>query len=403
MKHKFIYMDHAATTSVHPKVLESMLPYFSQIYGNPSSIYSIAQEARKALDEARANVSSVFGCKPGEVIFTSGGSESDNAALKGAAFALKKEGNHIITSAIEHHAVLHTCHDLEEFGFKVTYLPVDRLGLVSAADLEKAITDKTILVSIMLANNEIGTIEPVAEFARLVKAKAKQRKIVFHTDAVQGVGALDLDVNKLGVDMLSLSAHKFQGPKGVGILYMRKGTPFVPQQTGGAQENSRRAGTENIPGIVGTAVALKMAADNRESNSRYCQGLRERLFDGIMSRIGEVYLNGHPAQRLPNNLNLSFQYVEGESILLHLDLLGIAASSGSACTTGSNDPSHVLVATRLPEELAHGSLRFTVGTDNTDEDVDYVLSVLPGIVQRLREMSPLTGATAQRQNKKACS
>jgi cysteine desulfurase len=403
LKHKLIYMDHAATTSVHPKVLEAMLPYFSQIYGNPSSIYFIAQEARKALDEARANVSSVFGCKPGEVIFTSGGSESDNAALKGAAFALKKEGNHIITSAIEHHAVLHTCHDLEEFGFKVTYLPVDRFGLVSAADLEKAITDKTILVSIMLANNEIGTIEPVAEFAKLVKAKAKQRKIVFHTDAVQGAGALDLDVNKLGVDMLSLSAHKFQGPKGVGVLYMRKGTPFVPQQTGGAQENNRRAGTENIPGIVGTAVALKMAADNRESNSRYCQGLRERLFGGIMSRIGEVYLNGHPTQRLPNNLNLSFQYVEGESILLHLDLLGIAASSGSACTTGSNDPSHVLVATRLPEELAHGSLRFTVGTDNTEEDVDYVLSVLPGIVQRLREMSPLTGATAQKQNKKACS
>jgi len=403
LKHKLIYMDHAATTSVHPKVLEAMLPYFSQIYGNPSSIYSIAQEARKALDEARANVSSVFGCKPGEVVFTSGGSESDNAALKGAAFALKKEGNHIITSAIEHHAVLHTCHDLEEFGFKVTYLPVDRSGLVSAADLEKAITDKTILVSIMLANNEIGTIEPVAEFAGLVKAKAKQRRIVFHTDAVQGVGALDLDVNKLGIDMLSLSAHKFQGPKGVGVLYMRKGTPFVPQQTGGAQENNRRAGTENIPGIVGTAVALKMAADNRESNSRYCQRLRERLFDGIMSRIGEVYLNGHPTQRLPNNLNLSFQYVEGESILLHLDLLGIAASSGSACTTGSNDPSHVLVATKLPEELAHGSLRFTVGTDNTDEDVDYVLSVLPGIVQRLREMSPLTGATAQKQNKKAGS
>jgi cysteine desulfurase len=394
-------MDHAATTSVHPKVLEAMLPYFSQIYGNPSSIYSIAQEARKALDEARANVSSVFGCKPGEVIFTSGGSESDNAALKGAAFALKKEGNHIITSAIEHHAVLHTCHDLEEFGFKVTYLPVDRFGLVSADDLEKAITDKTILVSIMLANNEIGTIEPVAEFTRLVKAKAKHRKIVFHTDAVQGAGALDLDVNNLGIDMLSLSAHKFQGPKGAGVFYMRKGTPFVPQQTGGAQENNRRAGTENIPGIVGTAVALKMAADNRESNSRYCQRLRERLFDGIMSRIGEVYLNGHPTQRLPNNLNLSFQYVEGESILLHLDFLGIAASSGSACTTGSNDPSHVLVATCLPEELAHGSLRFTVGVDNTDEDVDYVLSVLPGIVQRLREMSPLTGTAGQ--NKKACS
>jgi len=392
-------MDHAATTSVHPKVLEAMLPYFSQIYGNPSSIYSIAQESRKAVDEARMTLAGVLGCKPAEIIFTSGGSESDNTALKGAAFALKKEGDHIITSAIEHHAVLHTCHYLEEFGFKVTYLPVDRFGLVSAGDLEKAITDKTILVSIMLANNEIGTIEPVAEFARLVKAK--QRKIVFHTDAVQGAGALDLDVNKLGVDMLSLSAHKFRGPKGMGILYMRKGTPFVPQQSGGAQENNRRAGTENVPGIVGTAVALKMAADNREWNSRYCQRLRDRLLEGIKSRIGEVYLNGHPTQRLPNNLNLSFQYVEGESILLHLDLLGIAASSGSACTTGSNDPSHVLVATHLPEELAHGSLRFTVGIDNTDADVDYVLSVLPGIVQKLREMSPLTGVKGH--NKKADS
>ncbi len=401
MKHKLVYMDHAATTAVHPRVLEAMLPYFSQIYGNPSSIYYIAQEARKAVDEARANVGNILGCKPGEVIFTSGGTESDNTALKGAALALRKEGNHIITSAIEHHAVLHTCHYLEEFGFKVTYLPVDRFGLVSADDLEKAITDKTILVSIMLANNEIGTIEPVAEFARLVRDKSKQRKIVFHTDAVQGTGALDLDVNKLGVDMLSLSAHKFQGPKGVGVLFMRKGTPFMPQQTGGAQENNRRAGTENVSGIVGTSVALKMAADNRESNSRYCQGLRDRLREGIMSKIGEVYLNGHPTQRLPNNLSLAFQYVEGESILLHLDLLGIAASSGSACTTGSNDPSHVLVATRLPEELAHGSLRFTVGTDNTDEDVDYVLSVLPGIVQKLREMSPLTSAAVR--NKKAGS
>jgi cysteine desulfurase len=389
LKHKLVYMDHAATTAVHPKVLEAMLPYFSQIYGNPSSIYYIAQEARKAVDEARANVSNVLACKPGEVIFTSGGTESDNTALKGAAFALQKQGNHIITSSIEHHAVLHTCHYLERLGFKVTYLPVDRLGLINADDLEKAITDKTILVSIMLANNEIGTIEPVAEFARLVKDKSKQRKIVFHTDAVQGAGALNLDVNKLGVDMLSLSAHKFQGPKGVGVLFTRKGTPFMPQQTGGAQENNRRAGTENVPGIVGTSVALKMAADNRESNSRYCQRLRDRLREGIMSQIGGVYLNGHPVQRLPNNLNLSFQYVEGESILLHLDLLGIAASSGSACTTGSNDPSHVLVATRLPEELAHGSLRFTVGTDNTEEDVDYVLSVLPGIVQKLREMSPL--------------
>lgn len=395
MKRRAVYMDYAATTPVHPRVLEAMLPYFNQVYGNPSSIYTVAQEARKALDEARLTVAGVLGCKHAEVVFTSGGTESDNAALRGAAFALQKEGNHIVTSAVEHHAVLHTCHSLEQFGFKVTYLPVDKYGLVSGADLEGAITDKTILVSIMLANNEIGTIEPVAEFARLVAAKSRQRKVVFHTDAVQGAGALDLDVDKLGVDMLSLSAHKFRGPKGVGILCIRKGTPFIPQQVGGAQESNRRAGTENVAGIVGTAVALKMAADNRESNSRHCQRLRDRLIEGIKSCIGEVYLNGHPTQRLPNNANMCFQYVEGESILLSLDFLGVAASSGSACTSGSNDPSHVLVATGVPPELAHGSLRFTVGADNTDDDVDYVLSVLPDIVQRLRAMSPLASARGQ--------
>lgn len=395
MKRKSIYMDHAATTSVHPKVLEAMLPYFTDIFGNPSTIYTVGQEARKAVDEARLAVAEVLGCKHTEIIFTSGGTESDNAALKGAAFALRKEGNHIITSAIEHHAVMHTCHALEDFGFKVTYLPVDRYGLVSVDGLEKAITDKTILVSIMLANNEIGTIEPIAELAKVIKAKAKQRKIVFHTDAVQGAGALDLDVNKLGVDMLSLSAHKFRGPKGVGILYIRKNTPFLPQQTGGAQESNRRAGTENVPGIVGTAVALRMASDNRESNSKYCQRLRDRLIEGIKSRISDVYLNGHPTLRLPNNVNMCFQYVEGESILLSLDMLGVAASSGSACTSGSNDPSHVLVAIGVPPELAHGSVRFTVGTDNTEEDVDYVLSVLPEIVQRLRAMSPLAAATVR--------
>jgi cysteine desulfurase len=392
-------MDHAATTAVHPKVLEAMTPYFTKIFGNPSSIYAIAQEARKAVDEARSTVTEVLGCKPIEIIFTSGGTESDNTALKGAAFALQKEGNHIITSAIEHHAVMHTCHYLEKFGFEVTYLPVDRYGMVGVEALEKAITDRTILVSIMLANNEIGTIQPLSELTKAVKAKAKQRKIVFHTDAVQGVGAIEMDVNKLGVDTLSLSAHKFHGPKGAGILYLRKRTPFLPQQLGGAQENNRRAGTENVPGIVGTAVALKMSADNRESNSQYCQKLRDRLLEGIRARIADVHLNGHPVQRLPNNANLSFQYVEGESILLSLDFLGIAASSGSACTSGSNDPSHVLVAIGVPPELAHGSVRFTVGMDNADEDVDYVLSVLPGIVEKLRAMSPL--AAAKGHNKKA--
>jgi cysteine desulfurase len=392
VKHKLVYMDHAATTPVHPKVLEAMIPYFSQVFGNPSTIYALGQEARKAVDESRSTIAEILGCRPVEIIFTSGGTESDNAALKGAAFAMQKEGNHIITSAIEHHAVLHTCHYLEKFGFEVTYLPVDRYGLVGVEALEKAITDRTILVSIMLANNEIGTIQPVSELVKVARAKARGRRIVFHTDAVQGVGALDVDVNKLGVDMLSLSAHKFHGPKGSGILYLKKGTPFLPQQSGGAQELNRRAGTENVPGIVGTAVALKMAADSRESNSRYCQRLRDRLVEGIFARIPDVHLNGHPVQRLPNNANLSFQYVEGESILLHLDFLGIAASSGSACTSGSIEPSHVLVALGVSPDLAHGSVRFTVGADNTDEDVDYLLSVLPGIVEKLRAMSPLAAA-----------
>lgn len=395
MKHKLIYMDHAATTPIHPKVLEAMTPYFSRVFGNPSTIYAPGQEARKAVDESRATVADVLGCKPIEIIFTSGGTESDNTALKGVAFALQKEGNHIVTSAIEHHAVLHTCYYLEKFGFAVTYLPVDRYGMVSVEALGKAITDRTVVVSIMLANNEIGTIQPVSELAKAVKAQARGRKIVFHTDAVQGVGAIDMDVNKLGVDMLSLSAHKFHGPKGAGILYLRKGMPFLPQQMGGAQENNRRAGTENVPGIVGTAVALKMSAENREQNSQYCQRLRDRLIEGIRARIADVHLNGHPTQRLPNNANLSFQYVEGESILLHLDFLGVAASSGSACTSGSIEPSHVLVALGVPADLAHGSLRFTVGMDNTDEDVDYVLSVLPGIVERLRAMSPLAAAKGQ--------
>ena len=389
MKQKLIYMDHAATTPVYPAVLETMLPYFTRNFGNPSGIYGIALEARKAIGAARATVATVLGCKPTEIIFTSGGTESDNAALKGTAFALKEKGNHIITSAIEHHAVLNTCRSLEKSGFEVTYLPVDRFGLVSIDDLEKAITDKTILISIMLANNEIGTIEPILEFTRLVKDKAKKQDILFHTDAVQGPGALDLDVDKLGVDMLSLSAHKFQGPKGVGILYLREGTPFSPQQMGGAQEDHRRAGTENVAGIMGAAAALELACSNRESNSQHCQMLRDRLIDGILTRIEGTSLNGHPTLRLPNNANISFRYIEGESILLNLDLLGVAASSGSACASEDEDPSHVLLAIGLPPEQAHGSIRFTLGRANTDEDIDYVLSILPGIVERLRAMSPL--------------
>jgi len=385
-------MDHAATTPVHPSVLEAMLPYFSRSYGNPSGIYGIGQEARKAVDEARATVSPILGCRPSEVIFTSGGTEADNAALKGAAFALKGEGNHIITSKIEHHAVLNTCQYLEKVGFEVAYLPVDQFGMVNIEGLEKAITDKTVLISIMLANNEIGTIEPVSEFAKLAKANAKHNRILFHTDAVQGASALDLDVDKLGVDMLSLSAHKFHGPKGMGVLYLREGTRFIPQQTGGAQEGNRRAGTENVAGIVGTATALILAAENRETNSRHCQRLRDRLIKGILTCIEDTYLNGHPTLRLPNNANISFRYVEGESILLNLDLQGVSASSGSACTAGTEEPSHVLLATGLSPEMAHTSLRFTVGPANDDDEVEYVLSVLPSIVERLRAMSPLVAA-----------
>jgi cysteine desulfurase len=384
-----VYMDHAATTPLHPEALEAMLPYLGQSFGNPSGVYRLARDAHEAVDEARASVAGVLGCHSGEVIFTSCGTESDNAALKGAAFALRERGNHIITSAIEHHAVLHTCDWLEAFGFEVTYLPVDRFGLVSVDDLGKAITGRTILVSIMLANNEIGTIQPVAELARLVKARGGERRIVFHTDAVQGARVLGDGVDSLGVDMLSLSAHKIQGPKGVGVLYVREGTPFLPEQVGGGQEGNRRAGTENVAGIVGTSVALRIAAENRESNRRECQVLRDRLVEGILSGIPDTHLNGHATIRLPNNANIAFDYIEGEAILLNLDLAGIAASSGSACATGDEEPSHVLTAIGLEPTRAHGSIRFTVGPTNSLEDVDYVLSVLPGIVEKLRFMSPL--------------
>ena len=386
-----VYLDHAATTPVHPKVLEVMLPYFSQKYGNPSSIYTLAQEARKAVDDSRETVADILGCRPNEIVFTSGGTEADNAAIKGAAFSTKQTGNHIITSSIEHHAVLHTCQFLERFGFEVTYLPVDEYGLVNVDDLARAITDKTILITIMLANNEVGTIEPVPEIARVAKERAKAlgTNIIVHTDAVQGAGALDLNVNRLGVDMLSLSSHKFYGPKGVGILYLRRGTPFMPQQSGGAQERHRRAGTENTAGIVGTAVALKLIVEDMEHNRQHCQRLRDRFIEGITAKITRAHLNGHPTLRLPNNVNFSFDYVEGESILLNLDFAGVAASSGSACTSASLEPSHVLTAMGIDAQSAHGSLRLTVGSDNTEEEIDYVLSILPGIIDKLRAMSPL--------------
>lgn len=391
---KVIYLDHAATTPVHPKVLEAMLPYFSEKYGNAATIYSLGQEARQALDESRKQVADILGSSPQQIIFTSGGTESVNTALKGIAFAHQNQGNHIITSSVEHHAGLETCHSLEKFGFEVTYLPVNSYGMVQIEDIEKAITERTILVSIMLANNEVGTIQPIVEIAQVIKEQGQQlgRKIFFHTDAVQGASWLDLNVNKLGVDALSLSAHKFYGPKGIGILYLRKGTPFLPQQRGGTQESNRRAGTSNVPGIVGTAVALRLAAEQRETNSHYCQELRDYLIDEIKSKIDHVELVGHPSIRLPNHVAFCFYGIEGEAILLHLDFANICASSGSACTSMSLEPSHVLLAMGIPHEKAHGNVRFTLGPENTQEEIDYVLSVLPGIVNKLRAISPFVMA-----------
>jgi len=390
---RLIYMDHAATTAVRPEALEAMLPYFGVSFGNPSSIYTLAQEARNAVDDARQTIAGLIGCRISELIFTSGGTESDNTALKGVAFALRNVGNHIITTAIEHHAILHTCHQLEQFGFDVTYLPVDRHGLVDPDDVAKAITDRTILVSVMLANNEIGTIEPVAAIARTVKQEARRldRNILMHTDAVQGAGFLDLNVRELGVDLMSLSAHKFHGPKGVGVLYVKRGTPFEPQMMGGGQERERRSGTENVPGIVGMAEAFRLACQERETTAARCVAMRDRIIEGLQDRVEHAHLNGHPVERLPNNVNISFEAVEGEPILLGLDFAGISASSGSACSSASLEPSHVLLAIGLPAELAQGSVRITLGKDNTDEEVDYMLSVIPDLVNRLRAMPSLSG------------
>ena len=393
LSERLIYMDHAATTAVRPEALEAMLPYFGVSFGNPSSIYTLAQEARNAVDDARQTIAGLIGCRISELIFTSGGTESDNTALKGVAFALRNVGNHIITTAIEHHAILHTCHQLEQFGFDVTYLPVDRHGLVDPDDVAKAITDRTILVSVMLANNEIGTIEPVAAIARTVKQEARRldRNILMHTDAVQGAGFLDLNVRELGVDLMSLSAHKFHGPKGVGVLYVKRGTPFEPQMMGGGQERERRSGTENVPGIVGMAEAFRLACQERETTAARCVAMRDRIIEGLQDRVELAHLNGHPVERLPNNVNISFEAVEGEPILLGLDFAGISASSGSACSSASLEPSHVLLAIGLAAELAQGSVRITLGKDNTDEEVDYMLSVIPDLVNRLRAMPSLSG------------
>lgn len=386
-KLKRIYLDNAATTPVRSEVLEVMLPYFTQKFGNASTIYSYGREAKEVLEESRKNVAQLIGANTEEIFFTSGGTESDNWALRGAAAENIKKGKHIITSSIEHHAILHTCRDLEKQGFKVTYLPVDKDGLIDVKDVADAITDETILVSIMHANNEIGTIQPINEIAKAIKQKNPE--IIFHTDAVQTVGKIPVNVDDLGIDLLSMSAHKIYGPKGVGALYIRKGTHIAPFMTGGAQENSRRAGTENIAGIVGFGKAAELAECEQQEQYERLTLLRDRLMQGILNTIPYTRLNGHPTLRLPHNVNISFEFIEGESMLLNLDMKGICASSGSACTSGTLDPSHVLLAIGLPHETAHGSLRLTLGRENNQEDVDYVLEVLPGIVNKLRQMSPL--------------
>ncbi len=381
-----IYFDHAATTPVDPRVVEAMLPYLTERWGNPSSIYGHGRSARRAVDESRDVIADILGCKPNEVVFTSGGTESDNLAIKGVAFARRNKGNHVITSKIEHHAVLHTCQWLEKhFGFKVTYLDVDRYGLVDPEQVREAITDQTVLVSIMYANNEVGTIEPIAEIARAIKSRRPD--VVFHTDAVQAGGVLDLDVDRLGVDLLSLSGHKFYGPKGVGVLYVRRGTPLLPQMQGGGQERELRSGTENVPGIVGMATALRLAYEELESRNAHCQRLRDRIVEGILERISRCQLTGHPTRRLPNNASFVFERAEGEAILVNLDLHGICASTGSACASGSLEVSHVLRAMGVPAELGAGSLRLTTGVDNTDADVDRLLEVLPAVVEKVRSVS----------------
>lgn len=385
MEKRLIYLDNAATTKTHPDVVSAMLPYFSDYFGNPSSLYDLAAASRTSVDDARRKVAAAIGAGADEIYFTSGGTESDNWAIRGVATAHAKKGRHIITSAIEHHAVLHTCEALEKEGYEVTYLPVDEYGRVRVQDVETAIRDDTILITIMLANNEIGTIQPIAEIGEI----ARSRKIAFHTDAVQAVGHVPVDVKALHVDLLSLSAHKFRGPKGAGALYIRKGTRITPFMHGGAQEKRRRAGTENVPGIVGLGAAIERAVALMPEKTERILKLREKLVSGL-SGIPASRLNGHPEERLPNNVNFIFEYIEGESILLLLNAHGIAASTGSACTSASLDPSHVLLACGIPHEVAHGSLRLTLGEETAEEEIDFVLETVPKVVQRLRDMSPLT-------------
>ena len=386
---KLIYLDHAATTPLAPQVFEAMKPYFSDNYGNPSSLYTLAQQSREAVDDARDKVASVLNCKTSEIVFTSGGTESDNAAIKGTAVALKNVGNHILTTSVEHHAVLHSCQQLEQMGFNVTYLPVDEFGKVSVTDVENAITSKTILVSIIMANNEIGTIQQISDISNVIKQKASfyNTTIPFHIDAVQAAGYLDLDVEKLGVDLLSLSAHKFYGPKGVGALFIRRGIPFEPQQAGGGQERERRSGTLNVPGIVGLGYALELAENRRDTSVSHCLNLRDKLIKELVANIPATKLNGHPVDRLANNVNVSFGGVDGEPILLGMDFAGILVSSGSACSSSSLEPSHVLLSIGLNAQEARGSLRFTLGLNNTDQEVEKTLKILTNLIKKLREMS----------------
>jgi cysteine desulfurase len=401
---KFIYLDNNATTPTDPRVLEAMLPYFNKFYGNPSSVYTLASKSKDAMEEARLQVAKILNAKPEEIVFTSGGTEADNLAIKGIAFAnssrggcasgTKEKGNHIITSKIEHHAVLNTCKWLEKQGFSVTYLGVDNYGIVNLEELKEAIDDTTILVTIMHANNEIGTIEPIEEISKIIQEINKKRKagskprIYFHTDAVQTVGKIPIDVNELEVDLLSLSGHKFYGPKGIGALFIRRGTKIDPILHGGHHERKRRAGTENVPGIVGLGKACEIAMEEGEKEQMRVMALRNKLEKGILEKIDDIIVNGHPDKRLAGTLNICVKYIEGESMLLNLDFEGIAASSGSACTSGSLEPSHVLLACGISPEVAHGSLRFSLGHDTTEEDIDRVIEVLPPIVKKLREMSP---------------
>lgn len=385
MSERLIYLDHAATTPLHPQALDAMMPYLTERFGNPSSIHRIGRQALDALDDARDTVAAVLGANPKEIIFTGGGTESNNLAIKGVALAQQRAGKgaHLITSAIEHHAVLHAFEYLEAFGFEVTFLPVDQYGMVQPADLRAAIRKDTTLVSIMYANNEIGTIQPIAELGAI----CREHGVVFHTDAVQAAGSLSLDVRNLNADLLSITAHKFYGPKGVGALYVRRGVPLLSQISGGGQERRRRAGTENVAGIVGMAKALQLAEEQRPSYAAHCASLRDRLAEGLLDRIAGSSLNGHPTKRLPNNMNILLADVEGESVLLLLDQHGIAASSGSACTSGSLEASHVLLALGLPHERAIGSVRLSIGRDTTAADIDTVLEVMPPLIEQLRAVT----------------